>query len=649
MHFEDLEIKNFMAIGEVSCSLREKGLVLIQGENRDDTSQDSNGSGKSSIVDALSWALAGITARGDRADEVINRYGKGGASVAITLDDDGQKYRITRTRQRGKLGLLLQAQQPDTSWLDISKGTSQETQKLIEKILGCSEDVFNAAIYAAQEKMPDLPGMTDQQLKLLIEEAAGIQRIQEAYTEARSRLTLSQNREDDRQNQLSASKKAHERAEQQHAFAREQFANWKKTHAEKMANAKKRLLETKDAAESAAAEIEALEKQIASNNSAIKAYREGMAEQLAKQNAEITEAQQSWQKSGQLLAKADTAKKQETERLKRTLKSLYEVEALPGKPCHECHKPYTKDDVADQTERLRKAVEEQQVTYKSALAAYEEASKKYSEDAERLNGLRKASGGAFEKEYLAIDNLNTKNAELSKKLGQLSQVKKQLAQCAKECQELTKEENPHTATVERSAREAAERFEEQESIQYEIGVLAAETKLLKEAAGVFGTAGVRAHILDSVTPFLNARTLEYLTVLTDGNIGAVWSTLTTSKKGEVKEKFCIDVQSKTGAGTFRSLSGGEKRKVRLACSMALQDLVSSRAVKPIHLYIADEIDHALDESGMERLMIILDAKAKERGTVLTISHNALGGIIRNVVTIVKEDGVARLEGDALNV
>lgn len=42
-------------------------------------------------------------------------------------------------------------------------------------IVGCSADVFTSAVYAGQERMPDLPSMTDKTLKMLIEEAAGIE------------------------------------------------------------------------------------------------------------------------------------------------------------------------------------------------------------------------------------------------------------------------------------------------------------------------------------------------------------------------------------------------------------------------------------------------------------------------------------------
>jgi DNA repair exonuclease SbcCD ATPase subunit len=132
----------------------------------------------------------------------------------------------------------------------------------------------------------------------------------------------------------------------------------------------------------------------------------------------------------------------------------------------------------------------------------------------------------------------------------------------------------------------------------------------------------------------------YLGTLSDGNILATWQTLTRNGKGELKEKFTIDVTSITGGLDFKSLSGGEKRKVRLATAMALADLVSSRATKPIDLLIADEVDDAVDSSGLERLMVVLEQKAQERGTLFVISHNDLASYIRQTLTIRKSNGLA---------
>ncbi|CAI6214319.1 hypothetical protein DJICPGNB_25920 [Escherichia coli] len=106
-----------------------------------------------------------------------------------------------------------------------------------------------------------------------------------------------------------------------------------------------------------------------------------------------------------------------------------------------------------------------------------------------------------------------------------------------------------------------------------------------------------------------------------------------SKKGSIAtiSKWCC--AKKGSSKSFQTLSGGEKRKVRIACSLALQDLVSNRASKNIDLFIGDEIDDALDTAGLERLMGILESKARERGTVLIISHKEMKSWFRETITL----------------
>ena len=99
-----------------------------------------------------------------------------------------------------------------------------------------------------------------------------------------------------------------------------------------------------------------------------------------------------------------------------------------------------------------------------------------------------------------------------------------------------------------------------------------------------------------------------------------------------------------GAKSFKGLSGGEKRKVRIATYLALQDLVATRAVKPVNIFVADEVDHALDQPGLERLMTLLERKARDRGTVLVISHNSLADWCDQIVTVTKAGGKATVSG-----
>ena len=196
MEILTLDIQNFMSLGSAQLELASKGLCLIQGKNEDDSSAKSNGSGKSSIPDALSWCLFGETARGASGDAIINRSAGKGTLVRAVLGNEAREvYSVTRARKhkvyKNRLAVYrwpdaATARKNDISEaVDLTLGTDRLTQDLVVKILGCSLEVFNAAIYAGQERMPNLPGMTDKQLKELIEEAAGIALLQEAYAESR--------------------------------------------------------------------------------------------------------------------------------------------------------------------------------------------------------------------------------------------------------------------------------------------------------------------------------------------------------------------------------------------------------------------------------------------------------------------------------
>ena len=64
MIFKSIEIQNFMAIRTATVELDQQGLVLIKGDNQDNPNFQSNGAGKSTIVESLVYALFGRTIRG---------------------------------------------------------------------------------------------------------------------------------------------------------------------------------------------------------------------------------------------------------------------------------------------------------------------------------------------------------------------------------------------------------------------------------------------------------------------------------------------------------------------------------------------------------------------------------------------------------
>jgi DNA repair exonuclease SbcCD ATPase subunit len=646
MKFTNLEIENFLAIKEAKVRLDGRGLVLIQGENLDDTSQDSNGAGKSSLADALSWALYGVTARGESGNDVINnRVKRGGAKVCLDIDDAGTGYRIERTRLKGK-GTLDVYRRDKSALVSLTKGTMKLSQDLIDKIIGCSADVFANAIYSGQERTPDLPGMTDKMLKLLIEEAAGINRLERSYKIARERMN-------DRSKELAARESVLEnnqgmvivRANSVERLERSQkeWAVANKEEATTLVDATRTAQKT---ATKAIAAFEALSKE-----------KPELEEKLALVSARLSDVgrYQTAANDAQRNANSITSElRMKTADMKRAAEAINRLKSerdgvndIVGSDCRSCGKAYTEEDIVDRKLILAAELTDTRNHYRALRVEYQGIDEKLSV---ALSAVKTAAS--------AIPDTTTElksRDEIVRSLRAIKDGESDAKNAATRVRELLEQVKRAKARVNPNDKLLTHEQGELEKAQAEVKksqVLVQKIEddlLIKRAAcQVFGPAGVRAHILDTVTPFLNDRTNHYLSTLTDGNISALWSTIDTNTKGEIKEKFAIAVQSKVGAKTFKGLSGGEKRKVRLSCSMALQDLVSSRATKPIEIYVADEIDHALDEAGLERLMSILEEKASDRGTVLVISHQPLSDWISSFVTVIKKDGVSTLEGKALS-
>lgn len=642
MKFVKLHIENFMAIHSAKIELSDKGLVLVQGENVDDPSADSNGAGKSSIPDALCWCLFGVTARGVTGDAVINRGAGKNTVVRTDVQDGDDIFHIARHRKHrtGKNGLTVQRIQADGTITDLTKGTDKLTQEVVNQILGCSLDVFRAAVYSGQEAMPDLPGMTDKHLKLLVEEAAGINVLEQAYEEARKRLQSAQRDYEMALRQVGTLEQRVEDRNEALVDAQRLGIEW---NHDRDADVKR----FKDELREAVAKIKAAEAELAGMK------EEQLREALKKAEAKIasvageTTELHRLMKAGSEALSAVKAKERDVAKLKndreRQEQDLANVESKVGSPCGECGKPYEEHDLDHLRDHIRQGIARLDSEINDAEKQLEVLRERSASAADALEK-HEASMTDVTKVQALVKRLNEKLREIADKKTAIDRMKLQAKATLDQVKRLEAQTNPYDALIEKGKQEVEDAKRSLDEARKRLEEIGEDIKVAEAVVSVFGPAGVRAHILDTVTPFLNERTAHYLGSLSDGAITATWQTLTKNAKGELREKFSIDVTHSLGGDGFASLSGGEKRKVRLATALALQDLVASRATKPIDLWIGDEIDHALDTAGLERLMNVLEDKARERGTVLVISHNDISDWIRESIVVRKHGGKSTVSG-----
>lgn len=106
INFKKIKMHNFMSIGDGEISLDNAGFVSIKGINENPTdSAESNGSGKTSIFEALCWVITGNTMRG--ISQVTNIHSDSGCVVELDFSCDNAVYKIIRAKDSKEYGTNL--------------------------------------------------------------------------------------------------------------------------------------------------------------------------------------------------------------------------------------------------------------------------------------------------------------------------------------------------------------------------------------------------------------------------------------------------------------------------------------------------------------------------------------------------------------
>lgn len=644
MKFGTLQIENFLGIGKIGVDLNDRGLVAIMGRNDDDTSASSNGAGKSSIADALCWVLFGTTARGASANSVVNTSAGKDTRVSIVLHEGDQKYIISRHRKHRHHKNSLRVHHQATrlgEWKELTAGTDTLTQDIVNRAIGCSYEVFRAAIYAGQEQMPDLPAMTDKQLKVLIEEAAGIEILERAYERARSAAQDKTEHKKTVQALISAIESRIRELED----SLKDFETKSQAYEETEADRVRKLAESGKEHKATIARLKTAFKTVVGGKSVsdLQDLIHKLDEKIAESGGERLRERELDEVVVSITSDLTTltSKRNDTgARLKKAAAKFRAVDHQIGCPCEACGRPLTADEIAPTKNAARSAVIDLKSDFDALSSAIETAQGKLASAIEARDAfvrtMTDVSATIVARASLQeqVDKAKTILSEIKRENIELEGIERTMtSRPANPYLKLIAETEGKIASAKANHSEAAKIFKK--AVERE----AIDASVVK----VFAPGGIRARILDDVTPFLNDRTQHYLTTLSDGNIRANWSTLVKTAKGELREKFSIEVSRVGGADGQATLSGGERRKVRIATALAMQDLVSRRAAKPLDLFIGDEIDDALDDAGLERLTTILEEKARERGSVFIISHNDLKDWVSNTITVVRSGGNATLE------
>jgi len=234
IRIKDLTVRNFMSVGNATQAVDfcKEQLTLVLGENLDQGGDDSgsrNGTGKTTIVNALSYGLYGTALTNIKKDNLINKINSKNMLVTVEFEKDGRLYRIERGRKPNVLKFYVDDQVQENADIDDEgQGDSRETQKDIDELLGMSHDMFKHIIALNTYTEPFLSMKANDQ-RVIIEQLLGITLLSEKAENLKEQVRITKEEITQESARIDAVKKSNDKIQESIDSLKLKQTAWQRT------------------------------------------------------------------------------------------------------------------------------------------------------------------------------------------------------------------------------------------------------------------------------------------------------------------------------------------------------------------------------------------------------------------------------------
>lgn len=624
VELERLYIKDFGPIGEVDLDLKSAGVVSVRADNLDSTGADSNGSGKTHLFKAITWALYGRTIYPQEKGNSIIRNGEPEAVVELVFLADGKRVSVRRSKKTTASAVLTIEQdgKPLT-------GGVTDLQDEVQRLVGLDFDTFRNTVLFGQndtKRFAD-PSSSDATRKAILRDVLGIGVLDVARDIVKRQQTTD-------------------------AESKERLDNERSRLEGTLAGLDIDGLETKQKAWGANLKDEVLAIRVEANQLFRKANAGAPDLKALERRLKGAEAKEEAARAAIDIANDETKRKMDliadqkrnlsVERA--TVKTSYTVAWERCKELEDDRCPTCGNDLKSggglravteakaERKRLADALAKLETDWVNLLDREGKTESLCRHQRETGNKALSEAKAARESARNALDEAKSEAAD-----------RKAMREVAKrrldEADEAEKRENPYTTMLVRAETTKADTEVRIAGTDKLLRLLARTARALDFWYDGFGSAGLQSWIMDAIAEPLNDKANDYLRVLSDGDIRITIDTVTKLKSGEFRDKFSITADIERNGET--TPSGGQLKKIELATGLALMDLVAEREGANVDLLCLDEVFDGLDATGKARVILLLDSLRKTKGTILVVSHDTeVKGEFDRVWTVTKRDGVS---------
>ena len=688
IQIKKLTVKNFMSVGNATQGIDfdRRDLTLVLGENLDLGGDGSrNGTGKTTIINALSYALYGNALSNIRKDNLVNKTNGKNMLVSLDFSVGGQDYRIERGRKPNVLKFYVNHEAQAAT--DEAQGENRETQEVIERVMGMSHDMFRHVLALNTYTAPFLSLKANDQ-RAIIEQLLGITLLSERADRIKELNRLTKDSISQEEFRIRAEQEANKRIEEQIESLRRRQVMWQKKYdgdlhvlvgqydelskidieVELQAHRdlsvwsdQKKQQETYNSL--AASSTAWKQKHQAELQSAERAYldknRISIDIELAAW-AQLADYNQKAKDIADLNKLIERCVQDEKKEVKLVEKLRAEIEELKNHKCYACgqdfHDVNHKSVLAAKEKTLQEAALQalatntQWVEHTDSLLKLGELGAKpvthYKTEAEAIRHASELAGlkQAVDAKEAEVDPFAEQLAELTKvdpgtqpvthydteaeAIKHSSQVASLLAQITNKHAET----DPYTEQIDEMTGQALQtvsydHLNELTRVQEHQDFL---LKLLTSKDSF-----VRKKIIDQNLSYLNSRLTHYL-----DRMGLPHTV-------KFMNDLSVNIEELGRELDFDNLSRGERTRLILSMSWAFRDVWES-LYHPINLMFIDElIDNGLDTAGVENALGLLKRMSRERNkSVWLVSHrDELAGRVENILKVVKENGFTSYNTD----
>ena len=568
VNFSKISLKNFLSVGQEPVVVEfNPGIHIITGINKD--KQDRrNGVGKSTVADAIHFAVFGSTLRELKKENIVNNLIGKGCEVVLefTVDDsdNSKQYKIVRTLEPSRCFLYIDGE-------DKTRDTINNTTDFVCNLLNTSQEVFqNCVIMTVNNTIPFM-GKKKIEKRKFIEGIFNLEVFSKMLTELRSEhndVKKDFEVKSGRYEEVDRSIVAH--VDNKNSFITKQTHKQKKYTDRQNNNTK---------------ELESLrQKTFSTNEDEIKDIRAGIL--AVESNIDSCDAK---------LTEIDKSVSQHETEVKFKAQALSKI-GTDDETCPVCLKSITEHD--------REHLDAEIDTIKSEI---ESITQLVSDNRNNLETVKELKGKLKQSKESQNSTLNEhilriqQSDQNSKRISQLEEWNVQLIQ---DIDQLNSETDQFDNAIKKSEERLESLSDDIEGIKHKLGILDVVKFIVSEE-------GVKSYIVRKILQVFNHKISYYLRKM-DANCMCMFNEYFEEEIVDEKGKMC----------SYFNFSGAERKNIDLACLFAFMDIRRLQGNVAYNFSVYDELlDSSLDETGVDLILDILRERVeKYNECVMIISH-----------------------------